>query len=84
MPTGPRGEKRPASPVSSMVKAMRIATGIDEEEYEDGKPRDPVEPSSENDPEEPEYEMAALEIGKSKKRGKHKRKVPRKRRPQDA
>ena len=71
MPTGPRGEKRPASSVSSMVKAMRVATGIEEEEYVDGKPRVPVEASSEDDSEE--YEMAALEIPKPKKRKKRKK-----------
>ena len=45
MPTGPSGEKRPVSPVSSMVKAMRVVTGIEEEEYEDGKPRVARKPS---------------------------------------
>lgn len=37
MPTGPRGEKRPVSSVSSMVKAMRVATGIEPDEYVGGK-----------------------------------------------
>lgn len=41
MPTGPRGEKRPVSSISSIVKAMKVATGIEEEEYVDGKPHDP-------------------------------------------
>lgn len=49
-----------------MVKTMRIATGIDEEKYEDGKQRDPAKSPSEDEPEKPEYEMAALEIGKPK------------------
>ncbi len=73
MPTGPRGEKRPASSVSSMVKAMKVATGIEEEEYVDEKPRQPAKSSSEDDSEEPEYEMAALEITKPKKRKKKKK-----------
>ena len=35
MPTGPHVEKRLASSVSSMVKAKRIATRIEEAEYND-------------------------------------------------
>ena len=78
MPVGPRGEKRPVSSVSSMVKAMRIATGIDKEEYADGAPRKtktPSDPSGDED-DEPEYEEAALEMGKpkAKKRKRNKRK----------
>ena len=38
MPVGPNGEKRPTSSVSSVVKAMRVATGIEKEEYVDGRP----------------------------------------------
>ena len=38
MPVGPRGEKRPQSPVASMAMAMKIATGQAEEEYVDGRP----------------------------------------------
>ncbi len=38
MPVGPRGEKRPQSPVASMAMAMKIATGQTEEEYVDGRP----------------------------------------------
>ena len=69
MPTGPRGEKRPVSSVSSMVKAMKIATGIEEEEYVDGKPR-----VSSSDELEGDYmQMAAMEIAKPKKRKKKKR-----------
>ncbi len=49
MPKGPRGEKRPVSPVSSMVRAMEVATGIEEEQYVDGKPRVPAETSSEDE-----------------------------------
>lgn len=35
MPTGPRGEKRPADVVVCAVKVMRIATGEIEETLED-------------------------------------------------
>ena len=41
MRTGPRGEKRPVSSVSSMVKAMKVATGIEKEEYVDGSDKQP-------------------------------------------
>ena len=34
MPKGPRGEKRPADVIGNAVKAMRIATGEEEEELE--------------------------------------------------
>jgi hypothetical protein len=38
MPKGPKGQKRPADVVANAVKVMRIATGEDEEEFdEDGK-----------------------------------------------
>ena len=37
MPVGPNGEKRPQSSVASIVKTLRVATGIDEEEYVDSK-----------------------------------------------
>jgi hypothetical protein len=41
MPTGPKGEKRPADVIANAVRVMRIATGEAEEEYEgqgeDGK-----------------------------------------------
>ena len=38
MPKGPQGQKRPADVVGNAVKVMRIATGEEEEEYEnDGK-----------------------------------------------
>lgn len=33
MPTGPNGEVRPASSISAMVMAMKIATGEIEEQY---------------------------------------------------
>ena len=62
MPTGPRGEKRPVSPVSSMVKAMKVATGIEEEEYVDGRPRIPVGSSSEDELEKDHLQMAAKRI----------------------
>ena len=35
MPKGPQGQKRPADVVGNAVKVMRIATGEEEEEYED-------------------------------------------------
>ena len=72
MPTGPRGEKRPRSPVSSMVKAMKVATGIEEEEYVDGKPRTSVESSS-DELEGDHLQMAAREITKPTKSKKKKK-----------
>ena len=35
MPRGPQGQKRPADVVANAVKVMRIATGEEEEEYQD-------------------------------------------------
>ena len=35
MPKGPQGQKRPADVIGNAVKVMRIATGDEEEEYED-------------------------------------------------
>lgn len=70
MPTGPRGEKRPVSSVSSMVKAMRVATGIEPEEYVYGKPRVPTSSSSEDELEDNNLQIAALRIAKPKKRKK--------------
>lgn len=72
MPTGPRGEKRPTSPVYSMMKAMRVATGIEEEEYADGKPRVPTGTSSGDELEGDDLQIAALEIARPKKRKKKK------------
>jgi RNase adaptor protein for sRNA GlmZ degradation len=38
MPTGPKGQKRPADVIGNAVKVMRIATGEEVETYtEDGK-----------------------------------------------
>lgn len=38
MPTGPKGQKRPADVIGNAVKVMKIATGGEEEEYtESGK-----------------------------------------------
>lgn len=39
MPTGPKGEKRPADPIANAVRVMQIATGEAQEEYvtDDGK-----------------------------------------------
>ncbi len=59
MPVGPRGEKRPVSPVSSMAMAMKIATGQMEEQYVDGQPR-------------PEEQVAARKIVETKKRKRKK------------
>jgi len=33
MPTGPKGEKRPADVIGNAVKIMRIATGEEPEDY---------------------------------------------------
>jgi hypothetical protein len=35
MPKGPKGQKRPADVVANAVKVMRIATGEEEEEFDD-------------------------------------------------
>ena len=35
MPTGPKGQKRPADVIGNAVKVMRIATGEEEEAIED-------------------------------------------------
>jgi len=35
MPTGPKGEKRPADVISNAVKVMRIATGEEEDTVRD-------------------------------------------------
>ena len=72
MPTGPRGEKRPVSPVSSMVKAMKVSTGIEDEEYADGKPRAPVG-SSFGELEGDHLQMAAREVAKPAKSKKAKK-----------
>ena len=39
MPTGPKGEKRPADVIGNAVKVMRIATGDEPEDFgpDDGK-----------------------------------------------
>lgn len=38
MPKGPKGEKRPADVIGNAVTVMKIATGEEEEQYdEDGK-----------------------------------------------
>ena len=44
MPKGPQGQKRPVDVIGNAVKVMRIATGEEEEEYEDdGKSKAAVE-----------------------------------------
>ena len=82
MPKGPRGEKRPSSPVSSMVKAMKVATGIEEEEYVDGAPRKPRVPSelvSEDELEGDHMQMAAMRVADpTKPKKRKKKKTPRK------
>ena len=35
MPKGPQGQKRPADVIGNAVKVMRVATGEEEEEFED-------------------------------------------------
>ncbi|MCY4396746.1 MAG: hypothetical protein OXC10_16595 [Rhodospirillaceae bacterium] len=35
MPKGPQGQRRPADVIGNAVKVMRIATGEEEEEFED-------------------------------------------------
>ena len=42
MPKGPQGQKRPADVIGNAVKVMRIATGEEEEEYEDDDGKDPA------------------------------------------
>jgi hypothetical protein len=37
MPTGPKGQKRPADVIGAAVKVMRIATGEEEEETDRAK-----------------------------------------------
>lgn len=37
MPTGPKGQKRPADVIGMSVKVMRIATGEEEEELDRAK-----------------------------------------------
>ncbi len=39
MPIGPQGQKRPVSVVESAVLICRIATGQQEEQFVNGKPR---------------------------------------------
>lgn len=38
MPTGPKGQKRPADAIGNAVKVMRIATGEEPEDYGSEKP----------------------------------------------
>lgn len=62
MPIGPNGEKRPVSSVSSMVMAMKVATGIEEEQYAGGQPHSPEE------------RVAAMRIAEAKPKKSKKRK----------
>ena len=65
-----------------MVKAMKVATGIEEEEYVDGAPRKqgvPAETSSEDELEEDHMEMAAMRVAyPAKPKKRKKKKTPRK------
>jgi hypothetical protein len=40
MPTGPKGEKRPADVIGNAVKVMRILTGEEPEDYGDAPAKD--------------------------------------------
>jgi hypothetical protein len=40
MPTGPKGERRPADAIARAVKVMRIATGEEPEDYGSGTGKD--------------------------------------------
>jgi hypothetical protein len=40
MPTGPKGEKRPADVIGNAVKVMRILTGEEPEDYGDASAKD--------------------------------------------
>lgn len=42
MPTGPKGEKRPADVIGNAVKVMRIATGEEVETLSDDDGKDPA------------------------------------------
>ena len=63
MPIGPNGEKRPTSSVSSMVMAMKVATGIEKEQYVEGKGK----------PCAPEERIAAMQIAEAKPKKSKKR-----------
>ena len=62
MPIGPNREKRPVSSVSSMVMAMKVATGIEKEQYVDGK--------GEGKPCAPEERIAAMQVSEAKPKPK--------------
>lgn len=49
VPTGPKGQQRPADAIGNAVKVMQIAIGEDEEDY---------------GPEKPEKTEAAAEMGR--------------------
>jgi hypothetical protein len=42
VPTGPKGEKRPADVIGNAVKVMRIATGDEPEDFVPGDGKDPA------------------------------------------
>ena len=42
MPTGPKGERRPADVIGNAVKVMRIATGEESEDYGPEDTKDPA------------------------------------------
>ena len=68
MPIGPNREKRPVSSVSSMVMAMKVATGIEKEQY--------VDVGGKGKPCAPEERIAAMQVSEAKakpKKGKKRR-----------
>ena len=42
MPTGPKGQKRPADVIGNAVKVMRIATGEEQEDFSPDDGKDPA------------------------------------------
>ena len=42
MPTGPKGQKRPADVIGNAVTVMRIATGEDEEDFGEKPAKNPA------------------------------------------
>ena len=59
-----------------MVKAMKVATGIEEEEYENGKPKQPAKSSSEDELEDKSdhLQVAAMRIADPAEKTKSKKK----------
>ena len=42
MPKDPKGQKRPADVIGNSVKVMKIATGEEEEEFDNAEGKDPA------------------------------------------